>query len=140
MKQRAKGLKNMNILIAGIISVIILLFGGAGYYNNYILPKKNRRVLELAQQHANESSDYFDNLPQIDFNGKVLRVIRTEEELIYIAQHFPGNMRLFAISLSPTLTNDRALYLLQETIPKTAADPDLIPNLQRQFIPEGDHV
>jgi hypothetical protein len=45
----------MNILIAGIVGVVMLLVGGAGYYTQYIYPEHEQQRLHRSCCSGNRS-------------------------------------------------------------------------------------
>jgi hypothetical protein len=133
----------MNILIAGIISVIMLLFGGAGYYNYHHrnqpepeTPLTYNRDPEFNQEYE-DALNHIARLPQTHRNGRYYRVIRTEEELMPILEYALRSLPTCVLYVSPTLTEERILSLFQDNL--TGTMQYLIPEYRRNIIPEGDH-
>jgi hypothetical protein len=134
----------MNILIAGIVTVIILLLGGTGYYNYRHHNQPELHYEPRTELHYEPRTEFdpeheqalhtASSLPVENRNGRHFRVVRTEDDLISIIVHVPQMLTGCALYLSSTLTQERVLELFQEH--KTA--PDLISGVQ--FIPEGSHV
>jgi hypothetical protein len=103
----------MNIIIAGLVSVIMLLVGGTKYYDHYIRPAREQ---ERNQEQYRQGQTFLRTLDHgsEDDDGAFTYAIKTEEELTNLVTLCPRYLGQCQIYLSRNLEEERARQILRE--------------------------